>query len=108
MNNFIINFWYGKIPLWKSFWLMGELINGLIFLLIYTIEIRLFNNSLLYKQLPFLNFTGFNLISKLSFFAWTIFITVGIWRAAEAYKGKFVWIVITLFLLSFRIFFIIF
>ena len=68
MNNFIINFWYGKIPLWKSFWLMGELINGLIFLLIYTIEIRLFNNSLLYKQLPFLNFTGFNLINKLAFF----------------------------------------
>ena len=106
MNNFIINFWYGKIPLWKSFWLIGELINGLIFFLIYTIEIRLFNNSLLYKQLPY--FTGFNLISKLAFFAWTIFVTVGIWRAAEAYKGRFVWIVITLFLLSYRIYFIIF
>ena len=91
MNNFIINFWYGKIPLWKSFWLMGELINGLIILLMH-----------------FLNFTGPNLINKLAFFAWTIFITVGIWRAAEAYKGKFVWIVITLFLLSYRIYFIIF
>ena len=104
MNNFIINFWYGKLPLWKSYWLMGELINALIILLIYTIEIRLFNNSLLYKQLPFLNFTGFHLISKLAFFSWTIFITVGIWRAAEAYKGTFVWIVITLILLSYRIF----
>ena len=108
INNFLINFWYGKLPLWKSYWLMGELINGLIILLIYTIEIRLFKNSLLYKQLPFLNFTGFSLISKLAFFAWTIFITVGIWRAAEAYKGKFVWIVITLILLSYRIYIIIF
>ena len=107
MNNFIINFWYGKIPLWKSFWLMGELINGLIILLIYNIEMRLFNNSLFFSA-PLLNFTGPNLINKLAFFAWTIFITVGIWRAAEAYKGKFVWIVITLFLLSYRIYFIIF
>ena len=63
MNNFIINFWYGKLPLWKSYWLIGELLNSLIILLIYNIEIRLFKNDLLYKQLPFLNFNSFNLIS---------------------------------------------
>ena len=104
MNNFIINFWYGKLSLWRSYWLIGEFINSLIILLIYNIEIRLFKNALLYKQLPFLNFTSFNLISKMTLFAWTIFITVGIWRSAEAYKGKFVWIVLTLILLSYRIF----
>ena len=104
MNNFIINFWYGKLPLWKSYWIIGELINSLIILLIYYIEIRIFKNILLYKQLPFLNFTNFNLINKIALLTWTIFISVGIWRSAEAYKGKLIWIILTLFLLSYRIF----
>ena len=104
MNNFIINFWYGKLPLWKSYWIVGELINALIILLIYNIEIRFFKNILLYKQLPFLNFANFNIMSKIAIFAWTVFITVGIWRSAEAYKGKFVWIFLTLLVLSYRLF----
>ena len=104
MNNFIINFWYGKLPLWKSYWIIGEFINSLIVLLIYNIEVRIFKNILLHKQVPFLNFTNFNTISKIALVAWTIFITVGIWRSAEAYKGKMIWIVLTLILLSYRIF----
>ena len=82
MSNFIINFWYGRISLWKSYWLIGELINSLVILLIYNIEIRLLNNIDLYEQLPFLNFTDFSLIGKFILFLWTIFITVGIWRSA--------------------------
>ena len=104
MSNFIINFWYGRISLWKSYWLIGELINSLVILLIYNIEIRLLNNIDLYEQLPFLNFTDFSLIGKFILFLWTIFITVGIWRSAEIYKGKFIWIVLALILLSYRIF----
>ena len=104
MSNFIINFWYGRITLWKSYWLIGELINSLVIILIYNIETRLLDNIDLYKQLPFLNFTSFGLISKFTVFFWTIFITVGIWRSAEAYKGKFIWVVLTLILLSYRIF----
>ena len=104
MSNFIINFWYGRISLWKSYWLIGELINSLVLLLIYNIEIRLLNNLDLYNKLLFLNFTNFSLISKCTLFLWTIFITVGIWRSAEAYKGKFIWVVLTLILLSYRIF----
>ena len=104
MSKFIFNFWYGRIPLWKAYWLIGELINSLVIILIYNIEIRLLNNLGLYKQLPFLNFTSFSLLSKFTLFFWTIFITVGIWRSAEAYKGKFIWIVLTLILLSYRIF----
>ena len=104
MSNFIINFWYGKFTLWKSYWLIGELINSLVLILIYNIEIRLLDNIELYKQIPFLYFNDFSLISKIALFFWTIFITVGIWRSAEAYKGKFIWIVLTLILLSFRIF----
>ena len=104
MSNFIFNFWYGRVRLWKAYWLIGELINSLVIILIYNIEIRLLNNIGLYKQLPFLNFTSFSLISKFSLFFWTIFITVGIWRSAEAYQGKFIWVVLTLILLSYRIF----
>ena len=104
MSNFIINFWYGKFTLWKSYWLIGELINSLVLLLIYNIEIRLLDNIDLQEQIPFMYFNDFSLISKITLFFWTIFITVGIWRSAEAYKGKFIWIVLTLILLSYRIF----
>ena len=104
MGNFIIHFLYGRITLWKSYWIIGELINSLVIILIYNIETRLLNNIDLYKQLPFLNFTSFSLLSKFTLFFWTIFITVGIWRSAESYKGKFIWIVLTLVLLSYRIF----
>ena len=104
MSNFIINFWYGRIPLWKSYWLIGELINSLVLLLIYNIEIRLIDNLDLYNKLFFLNLNNFSLIGKFTLFLWTIFITVGIWRSAEVYKGKFIWVVLTLILLSYRIF----
>ena len=104
MSNFIFNFWYGRISLWKSYWIIGELINSLVILLVFNIEIRLLNNMDLYGQLSFLNFKNFSLFSKFTLFFWTIFITVGVWRSAEAYKGKFIWIVLTLILLSYRIF----
>ena len=104
MSNFIINFWYGRISLWKSYWLIGELINSLVLLLIYNIEIKLLENIDLYKQLPFLNLTSFSFMSKFFLLIWTIFITVGIWRSAEAYTGKFIWAVLTLIVLCYRIF----
>ena len=104
MSNFIIKFWYGKVPLWKSYWIIGELINALVVLLIYNIEIRLLDNTILYQQIPFFNFNSLNIITKISLFAWTIFITVGIWRSAEAYRGRFIWIVLALIFLSYRVF----
>ena len=73
MNNFIIKFWYGKIPLWKSYWFIGELFNSLFVLIIYNIETRVFNNTLLYQQIPFLNFSNYHILNKLLIFAWTIF-----------------------------------
>ena len=56
----MIGFWYGRISLWKAYWLIGELVNSLVILLIYNIEIRLLDNTDIYKQLPFLNFTNFS------------------------------------------------
>ena len=104
MTNLIINFWYGKIKLWKSYWIVGELLYNFIFLLIFTFEIRFLKNYTLYNQIPYFQINDFNFFSKIFLFAITIFFTVGIWRSAEEYKGRFIWIVLTLMFLSYRVF----
>ena len=102
--NNLINFWEGKTSLWKSYWIIGELINSLFILLMINIEIRVFKNSYILDNLPFLDFGNLNFITKIFILIWTIFITVGIWRSAESYKGRFLWIALTLIILSYRIF----
>lgn len=104
MKNIIIHFWNGKISLWKSYWIIGELLNALVFLLLYNIEARIFENKLVYDQFPLIFINNFSFISKIFLFIWTIFITVGIWRSAENYKGRIIWIILTMILLSYRIF----
>jgi len=104
MQSLLYNFWYGKITLWKSYWIVGELMNALMVLLIFNIEINYFKNTNISNQLPFLNFDSFYFFNKVILMIWTIFITVGIWRSAEKYKGSFIWIVLTLIFLSYRIF----
>ena len=104
MKSLLYNFWFGKITLWKSYWIVGELINVLIIFLIFNIEINYFNNINIYNQLPFINFDNFHFFNKIILIIWTIYITVGIWRSAENYKGNFIWIILTLIFLSYRIF----
>jgi len=104
MNNLIINFWNGKITLWKSYWIFGELLNGLLIFFILSIEIKYLDNALVARQMPFFIFNNFSQLSKIALTIWTIFITVGIWRSAEEYKGGFIWIALTLLFLSYRIF----
>ena len=104
MKKLIVKFFNGEITLWKSYWIVGELINALIILLIVNIEINFFNNIKIYNQLPFLSFHNFHFFNKIILMIWTIFITVGIWRSAEKYKGSFIWIILTLIFLSYRIF----
>ena len=104
MEKIVKKFWQGQITLWKSYWIVGELLNALIIFIIFNIELRFFNNNLSSNLLPFLNFNNFNLINKLILILWTLFITVGIWRSAENYKGPFPWIVLTLIFLSYRVF----
>ena len=104
MKSLLYNFWFGKIILWKSYWIVGELINALIIFLIFNIEINYFNNINIYNQLPFINFDNFHFFNKIILIIWTIYITVGIWRSAEKYKGSFIWVVLTLIFLSYRIF----
>ena len=104
MKSLLYNFWFGKITLWKSYWIVGELVNVLIIFLIFNIEINYFNNINIYNQLPFINFDNFHFFNKIILIIWTIYITVGIWRSAEKYKGSFIWVVLTLIFLSYRIF----
>tara|TARA_B100000965_G_C19331024_1_gene643026 strand:- start:306 stop:638 length:333 start_codon:yes stop_codon:yes gene_type:complete len=103
MKKLCINFWNGNVPLWKSYWLIGELLNALMILIIVNIEIQIFQNNLI-NLIPFVDFNNFNLLSKIILIFWTIFITVGIWRSAEKYKGNLIWIILTLIFLSYRIF----
>ena len=104
INKIILKFLKGKFPLWKSYWLVGELLNALIIIIIINIEISFFNNSNFISNIPFFNFTDLSLINRLIIFFWTIFITVGIWRSAENYKGNILWTILTLIVLSYRLF----
>ena len=63
--NIINDFWNGKIKLWKSYWIVGELLNALFILLIFNIEVRLLNNRIIENFLPFFNFNDFSFFSKI-------------------------------------------
>jgi hypothetical protein len=104
MKNLIKNFWNGNISLWKSYWIIGELLNAVFVLLIFNIEINIFDNGRPISTLPFLNFSEFNFFNKILLIFWSLFISIGIWRSAEKYKGPFLWIILTLIFLSYRIF----
>ena len=104
MEKIVKKFWLGDIRLWKSYWLVGEILNALVILIIFNIEIRIFNNNLIGNLMPFISFDNFNILSKIILIFWTIFITIGIWRSAEKYKGAFPWIFLTLIFLSYRLF----
>ena len=104
MENLIRKFWVCKISLWRYYWLIGELLNALFILLIFNVEIYVFGNNNFTSSLPFLDFSNFSVISKLLIIVWTSFLTVGIWRSAENYKGNIIWIVATFLFLSYRIF----
>ena len=101
-TSLIKDFFEGKIKLWKSYWLVGELFNGLILLIIFNLEIYFFNTNSSVSQIPFLNFSNLTLFSKIIIFSWTIFISIGIWRSAENYKGNITWIVLTFIIVSYR------
>lgn len=104
MKKLIHQFLKGHISLWKSYWLVGELLNAVFILIILNIEIIIFKNNTLTNVLPFINFNDFNFINKIVIFLWSIFITIGIWKSAENYKGSIIWIVLTLIFLSYRVY----
>ncbi len=104
MKKIIYKFWNGEIKLWKSYWLVGELTNAFFILAIFNFEIYIFGNNQFTNSLPLFDFTNFSLFSKTILIIWTIFITIGIWRSAENYKGNILWIIATFLFLSYRVF----
>ena len=103
INSILIkNFFEGKIKLWKSYWLVGELLNGLVLLIIFNLEIYFLNTNSSVSQIPFLNFSNLSILSKITIFIWTIFISIGIWKSAENYKGSIIWIILTFIIVSYR------
>ncbi len=104
MEYIIFKFYKGEVTLWKSYWLVGELLNALFILAIFNFEIYFFDNNQFSNSLPFWNFTNFSFFSKLTLFIWTAFISIGIWRSAENYKGNLFWIIATFIFISYRIF----
>jgi len=104
MKKIISRFWRGEITLWRSYWLVGELLNALFTLVIFNLEVYVFGNNQFTNYLPFLDFSNFTLLAKLLLIIWTIIITVGIWRSAENYNGNIIWVVATFLFLSYRIF----
>ena len=104
MEKIFIRFWHGKITLWRSYWLVGELLNAIFILVIFNLEIYIFGNNQFTSSLPFLDFSNFSLLSKLILVLWTVFLTIGIWRSAENYNGSIIWIIATFIFLSYRIF----
>ena len=104
MGKLISRFYRGQITLWRSYWLVGELLNAIFILVIFNIEIYIFNNNQFINSLPFLDFGNFSLLSKFVLVIWTLFLTIGIWRSAENYKGNIIWIIATFIVLSYRIY----
>ena len=99
---FLKYFFEGKLKLWKSYWLVGELLNGIFLLIIFNLEIYFFNSNSSVSQIPFLDFSNFTLLSKIIIFLWTLFISVGIWRSAENYRGNIIWIILTFIVIAYR------
>ena len=104
MEKVISRFWRGEITLWRSYWLVGELLNTLFLLIIFNLEIYIFSNNQFTNSLPFFDFGNFSFFTKIILIIWTFFITIGIWRSAENYKGNLIWIIATFLFLSYRIF----
>ena len=87
--NLIEDFFEGRIKLWKSFWIAGELIYGFLLLVLLQLDKYLFSElSERSNYLSIFNLNNLSVISKLFLILITIFISIGVWRAAENYRGN--------------------
>ena len=108
-SNLITDFFYGKVKLWKSFWLVGFGHSLSLFFFVPIFEKIILKNTEIYSFIEinqeffqFPDFSKLSLLSKLIVILSTLYVTVGIWRSSEKYEGSFFWIVLTFFYLSFN------
>ena len=103
--NLIQDFFEGKIKLWKSFWIAGELIYGFLLLVLLQLDKYLFSElSERSNYLSIFNLNNLNFISKLFLVLITMFISIGVWRAAENYKGSILIILLVFIYYGYRLF----
>ena len=87
--SFIQNFFEGKVKLWKSFWIAGELVYGFLLLILLQLDKYLFSDlSERSNYLSIFNLNNLSFLSKLFLILITLFISIGVWRAAENYRGS--------------------
>ncbi len=87
--NLVQDFFKGNIKLWKSFWIAGELIYGFFLIVLIQLDKYLFSEfSERSNDLSIFNLNYLSIISKLFLILITIFISIGVWRAAEKYRGS--------------------
>ena len=83
------NFFEGKVKLWRSFWIVGELIYGFLLLVLLQLDKYFFSDlSERSSYLSIFNLNNLSFLSKLFLILITLFISIGVWRAAENYKGS--------------------
>ena len=99
------DFFQGRIKLWKSFWIVGEFIFGIVILLLLQIDKYFLsyqsNHS---NNISIFNLNNLSLLSKLFLVAWTFFVSIGVWRAAENYKGSLFLILFIFIYYGYRVF----
>mgnify|MGYP001302346748 FL=1 len=91
MNKYslILDFFEGKVKLWKSFWIAGELVYGLLLLILLQLDKYFFSDlSERSNYLSIFNLNNLSFLSKLFLILITLFISIGVWRAAENYRGS--------------------
>ncbi len=103
-SNYFKLFWNGNIKLWKSFWLVGELIYGIALIIIIQLDKFFFKSPNIDNQITFFYFNNLGFFSKIILLVVTVIISVGVWRSAEKYKGNIIWILITFVYVGYRIF----
>ena len=103
--SFIQNFFEGKIKLWKSFWIAGELVYGFLLLILLQLDKYLFSDlSERSNYLSIFNLNNLSFLSKLFLILITLFISIGVWRAAENYKGSILIILLVFIYYGYRVF----
>ena len=103
--NLIQDFFEGKIKLWKSFWIAGELIYGFLLLVLLQLDRYLFSElSERSNYLSIFNLNNLSLLSKLFLILITLFISIGVWRAAENYRGSILIILLVFIYYGYRVF----
>ena len=105
--NIFLKFLNGDFKLWKCFWIVGFIHGFSIIYVLPILEVNVFQNNDIFNilivnevSIKILDYIRITFFSKLIIIISTIFVTTGIWRSAEKYKGNLNVIFLTLIYLT--------